>query len=200
MKEFSKEIKVNSNEKVRYDYIDGISITAINEKDCPNDIKFCRSDDYYFDSWYDIDDEEYYTKKRQLHTFERNHSLYIPLLHLLNGEKELIIDDDDTYELNKKYMRIFLDGDNINIEFIYNLDENLAFNKFCVSIKNIGFDLRSKVDDLGLDTKKRLYLFFNEIGNIFSEEYHQITLEEYLLNNNSLSLEESKKYVKSLKM
>ena len=45
------------------------------------------------------------------------------------------------------------------------------------------------------DTKERLYYFFKEVDDLF-KEYHQMTIEEYLVNNDDLSLDESKKYVK----
>ena len=52
-------------------------------------------------------------------------------------------------------------------------------DKFHVFIKNIGPDPRSKIDLNYKDTKKRLSIFFNEVIDILTEEYHQITLEEY---------------------
>ena len=162
-------------------------------------IDFCRWDDYSFKSWYDINYEEYIVLNSELHTFEKSHPLYLPLLHLLNGEKELIIDDDEISEVNKKYMRIYTNKDKINIDFINKLENNHALDKFSIFIKNISFDLRSKIDCLEKDTKERLYFFFQEVYEKIIEENHQISIEEYLINNNLLNKEESKKYVKKFK-
>jgi len=103
-------------------------------------------------------------------TFDKRHPLYIPLIHLLNGDDELIIDDDDTHELNENYMRIYRDNENINIDFIYCGEDELAFNKFTVFVKNIGYDLRSKIDCQKKDTKDRLHYFFGEVYEKFMEE------------------------------
>lgn len=202
MEEFNKKIKVDDYKNVIYNISPGYhcihTIIATDTKDIKKNIRFSRWDDYSFKSWYSMKYEDYELLKNELHIFEKNHLLYLPLLHLLNGEKELIIDDDEVKELNEKYMKIFFDGENINIDFVNNLDKNPFFDRFSVFIKNIGFDIRSKIDCLELDTKERLYFFFNEVLDLFKEEYHQMTIEEYLLNNNQLSLEESKKYVKKL--
>ena len=204
MDEFRKEIQINEHESIQYivdnsGYIPMHMISDINNNEIHKNIKFNRWDDYSFQSWYHISYEEYKDKKIQNHIFHKTHPLYILLLHLLNGKEELIIDDDETCEMNKKYMRIYINNSDINIDFINNLENDKSFSRFYVFIKNIVFDLRSKIDCLELDTKERLYFFFKEIHELFKEEYHQITIEEYLLDNNLLTLEESKKYVKTFK-
>ena len=199
MKEYFKEIKVNDDKDVSYNITGNLIPLHIIRTNAsgPKSIKFCRWDDYSFESWYGIDYEKYKSLKNEFHTFEKDHLLYIPLLHLLNGEEELIIDDDETRELNKKYMKIFFSSDYIGIDFIYNFDEDpVISDKFSVFVKNIGFDLRSKIDCVEKDTKERLYFFFGEVFNLFDEEYHQMTIEEYLLGLDNLDINESKKYVK----
>ena len=201
MNNFSKKIELDNYNNLNYYIMEGYvpitTIVAINKENFSHVIKFSRWDDYGFSSNYDISFEEYEKMNKQSHTFSKNHPLYIPLLHLLNGKEELIIDDDETYEVNKKYMKIYIDVDNINIDFINELEKDESFDKFNIFIKNIGFDLRSKIDCWNLDTKERLYFFFKEIDEYLNEEYHQMTIEEYLLNNSNLSLEESKKYLKN---
>ena len=93
-------------------------------------------------------------------------------------------------------MRIYKKDSNIAIDFIYNLDDLHDNRKFYIFIKNISSDGRSKITCLGKDTKERLCFFFKEVYERFEEEYHQTTIDEYLENNNKLSLDESKKYVK----
>ena len=46
---------------------------------------------------------------------------------------------------------------------------------------NAIFDLRSKIDCYGLDTKKRFFEFFENIKNTLLEEYHQVSIDEYVL-------------------
>ena len=61
------------------------------------------------------------------------------------------------------------------------------------------FDSRSKIDYMNKDTKDRLYLFFEEIDDIFKNPYHQLTLLEYLVNNYKIDDSEIKKYKKDIK-
>ena len=137
--------------------------------------------------------------KKESYVFENSNPLYIPLFHLLKGEEELIIDDDETDEINKKYMRIYLAEDSsIKIDFINDLEKDDLLDKFSVFVKNIGSDYRSKVDYCNMDTKERLFFFFEEVYDLFEEEYHQVTIEENLADNGLLTKEESKKYVKEL--
>lgn len=131
--------------------------------------------------------------------FSIDHPLYIPLLNLLNGDDELIIDDDYTNNLNKKYMIIKRKHDKIYLCFVNSLEEDELIYKFFVFIKNIMFDSRSKIDYMNKDTKDRLYLFFEEIDEVFKGEYHQLTLLEYLVNNFEISEEEIGKYKKDVK-
>ena len=96
-------------------------------------------------------------------------------------------------------MRIYFCDGIIKIEFINNLeDEHQVFERFSIFIKNIFFDLRSKIDVDGKDIKERLYFFFEEVYSLFDEEYHQMSIEEYLLKKDALDLNESKKYVRKM--
>lgn len=204
MENFTKEIVFDNNKRVKYSinnegYIPIHTVKFQYIDDYPKTITFNRWDDYSFRSWFQIDYEDYINKTKETHIFTKNNPLYMPLLHLLKGEKELIIDDDETVELEKKYLKIYKNEDNINIDFIYELNDKTEINKFYAFIKNIGLDYRSKIDCLNKDTKERLYFFFKELHDRFSEEYHQMEIDEYLESINELSLEESKKYVKQFK-
>ena len=138
-------------------------------------------DDYGLNGWVNED------KNINKISFEFNigHPLYIPLFHLLNYDDELII-DDDTVENNKKYISIYKKNNTIFIDFVDNVNYDNHMNlteKFHVFIKNIGFDGRSKIDQFQKDTKKRLYIFFNEIYEVLINDFNQISIEEYLINN-----------------
>ena len=207
MENIEKVIKVNDNRIIRYNISDGyIPIHTIREDFLENgklikNYQFSRWDDYGFKGYVSLNFEDFIKINQINYDFDINHPFYIPLLHLLNGEKELIIDDDETYELNKKYMKIYKEEEKIIIKFIYELEDEYVLEKFYVFIKNIGPDIRSKIDCLNKDTKERLYLFYEDIYKIFIEEYHQITIEEYLLQHtNILTLEESKKYIRKMNL
>lgn len=203
MESFSKKITINENQSMQYDISSGLipihTITSNDTNDFTKTIMFSKWSDYSFKSWYRINYEDNEKINKQTHIFNSNHPLYISLLHLLNGKEELIIDDDETDELNKKYIKIYRDKNDVIIDFINNKDKIQVFDKFSVFIKNTEYDLRSKTDCLKEDTKERLYFFFEEVYNLFKESYHQITTEEYLLNKNELTTEECKKYVRKIK-
>lgn len=106
--------------------------------------------------------------------FNCNHPLYLPLLNLLNNERELIIDDDLTKEYIKKYISINIKDNTIYLKFNNKLIKNELYSKkFYIFIKNIMIDGRSKIDRNYLDTKERLCKFF----------YHAIdSIENYNKN------------------
>lgn len=137
-------------------------------------------DDYGLNSW--IDDDEDVTKIS--FEFDMNHPLYFPLFHLLNYDDQLIIDDDGTMEENKKYMLVHREEEKIYIDFIDLVEDDIyASERFNVFIKNIGLDGRSKIDQNYKDTKERLLIFFNEVYDIIMNDYHQTTIEEYIIKN-----------------
>lgn len=125
-------------------------------------------------------DDEYELNEIQFE-FNIKHPLYSPLNNLLNNKNTLIIDDDDTVELNKKYIKISKNEDKIILSFINELSDNLELEKFSVFIKNIMFDLRSKIDDQQLDTQDRLHTFFSESIKTIKEEYQQNTIEKSIV-------------------
>lgn len=102
--------------------------------------------------------------------FNKDHPLYQSFINLLNGESNLIIDDDFTREINKKYINIYIKDEIIYLKYISNQYENpIAIEKFNVYIKNIFPDGRSKIDQQYKDTKKRLMDFFNKAVNALLE-------------------------------
>lgn len=107
-----------------------------------------------------------------------NDPLYFCFKRFLNGDKRFIIDDDETSEIKEKYMVIEEIEDNIKIKFVNNLSGEYDFHRFYVFIKNIGPDPRSKIDDY--KTKIRIIEFLRDCENTLLEEYHQITMDEYI--------------------
>ena len=109
-----------------------------------------------------------------------NDPLYFCFNRLLDSDLELFIDDDDTSFDRKKYILIKKEGYCIKVIF-YNLlfeKDYYPEEKFRVFIKNIGPDPRSKIDDY--DFKCRIIRFFRDCKETLLEEYHQITMDEYL--------------------
>ena len=146
---------------------------GIVEKNCT----FCQEDNYYFNVILlkNIKDNKI--------TFEYdiNHPLYLAFFHLLKDDSTLRIEDDGTKEYDKKYLEISKNNDSINLTFVNNLENDKAWSKFNVFVKNTDYDLKSKIDRDELDTKERLKTFFNEVKEDLQLDYHQITMDEYVL-------------------
>lgn len=124
-----------------------------------------------------------YSKDRNINyidfDIDINNPIYFCVKHLLDGDNELIIDDDDTYGRLNKYLVIKKVDDIYKFIFINNLEKNdFESDKFRIFIKNIGPDCRSIIIDFSI--KKRIVYFFREVEKTLLEENHQITLEEYL--------------------
>ena len=110
--------------------------------------------------------------------FDINDPIYFCLNRLLGSEKELIIDDDNTSEIMKKYMIISREEKTIKIVFINSLENPDIIDVFRIFVKNIGPDSRSKIEDY--NTKIRLIEFLRDCRSMLSEEYHQIAIDEYV--------------------
>ena len=122
-----------------------------------------------------------------------NHPLYFCVKRLLGEDEELIIDDDDTREELKKYLTIKRENNIFKFIFVNNKENEFEIDKFSVFIKNIAFDLRSKITDGYI--KMRIVKFFRDAEKILLEDYHQITLEEHdkFLKQREISFQKTKK-------
>ena len=188
MKDIEKRIEINNNRILIYRISEGYSKPTytilegfLENGELVKSYNLSQWDDYGLYGWVDNDEDN-----KLSFEFDINHPLYIPLFHLLNYDDKLLIDDDDTQENDKKYMLIHRKEDKIYIDFINEL-KNMShtINKFHIFIKNIAQDGRSKIDQQQLDTKKRLFEFFNEVEDVLVDDYHQGTIEEYLIENSS---------------
>lgn len=97
--------------------------------------------------------------------FDINHPLYNSLLCLLRDDKEIKIASDFKEFIYDElcYIKIYIENDIIYISFVNNIkEEKNSIEKFDYEIKNIMFDLRSKLDSNRTDIKDRINLFFNE--------------------------------------
>ena len=190
MEEFEKRIQIADNRILIYSVTKGYAkpTFTIREGIAENGVlktySLSQWDDYGLNGWIENDEDI----SKISFEFDNLHPLYIPLFHLLNYDEELIIDDDDTRDDNQKYMSIYKNDNKIIIDFVDNLEQNNHINcteKFHVFIKNILRDGRSKIDQQEKDTKKRLFIFFNEVNKVIMNEYHQISIEEYLIKEST---------------
>lgn len=113
---------------------------------------FYGDSDYLFNGEYlneeDIKDLEF--------MIDKNNLLYKPLQLFLSEKNEIIIEDDATVS-DEKLMSIKKEEDNILIAIKnHKKDEDDILNTNHIFIKNSMYDLRSKIDRQGLDTKERL--------------------------------------------
>ena len=188
MKELEKHIKINKNRILIYRISEGYAKPTytimegfLKNGELIKNYELSQWDDYGLNGWINDDNEVI----KISFDFDINHPLYFPLLHLLNDDNELLIDDDSTREDNKKYMLIQKEKNKIFVEFINKLESTDMLERFHVFIKNIGPDGRSKIDQNYKDTKIRLFNFFNEVYDVLINDYHQISIEEYLLKKDA---------------
>ena len=116
-------------------------------------------DDFGFQAFTFLDDETD-SVEFQIPQYD---PLYKHLNNLLGANDTLVIDDDLTAEENKKYMKIQKEKQDILVGFYNNVKDASITNKFNITIINIMSDGRSKIDRVGLDTKKKLVNFFRDV-------------------------------------
>ena len=176
MEEFKKEIELDDDNKIIYD--NRRAPITIKARNIDHILTLAYGSDYVFSSiildedCFDLDDDKK-LDELNLYTFGEEHPLYLPLLNLLNGDNEIVIDDDLIGEglmiscdesSKKKSVRIYSDENGINIKFTNEVDEFAQMS--VVTIKNVMFDSRSEIDRNGSDIKKRLFRFYNEAFEI----------------------------------
>lgn len=158
------------NYKYKLDCDGGICF-QINEFDEHNEIVRFIILSYNYDigfKLFDVSDEIYEEVEKKVIIDDEN-PFYHVFLELLNNEDELLIDDDFCNGDFLRYIKFKKENDRINIVFHDEKSKN-SIDGFTVTIKNVCFDLRSKIDQQELDTKKQLKIFFNNIYKIFDKE------------------------------
>lgn len=139
-------------------------------------------DDYGFNAFI-VDDEE--DKKSNFVSFDIpfDDPLYFCFHRFLNEKDKIVVDTDDIEEENLKTMTIQRKK-NLDIEIIFEnrlKNDDFSIEKFHVFIKNVMHDIRSKIDCNRYDTKYRLHAFFQDVTRVMTEEFHQVTMDEYIL-------------------
>jgi hypothetical protein len=100
---------------------------------------------------------------------------FVPLRKFLRDDKIITIEDDMTPDSYGKKVTIALNDDVIKIVFEY-LEIDVC-NEFGINIKNILYDGRSKIDQMGLDTKDRLHQLFADLYRMFKERREEFSSE-----------------------
>lgn len=134
-----------------------------------------------FNLWDDIAFSAYIKEETDTleFTFDIGDPFYYCLNRFLNQDSYLVIDDDNTSFHWKKYIIIIKKGYTIKIVFknFLPVSDYHVEEKFGVFIKHIGPDSRSKM----ITAKKyRIVDFLRDLEINLLEEYHQITMDEYL--------------------
>ena len=154
-----------------------------------------QEDNYSFKGWINASIPEKEQTQQVLYDFDITHPFYIPLLKLLDGKDQLIIEDDETNGINNKYVFINRDENKVYLSFINNLEKDSIETKFQSTIKSSTSKDISKIDYYGDNARERLNKFYEEL----IDRIYQISIEEYLLKTKGPDDEEVKKYIKSIK-
>lgn len=118
-----------------------------------------------------------------LFEIEPNNPLYYPFLIFLKEDNVIRFSSDyKKVEFDDiSYIEVKNENGIIILKFVNKIpEEQNEIEKFDYGIKNIMFDLRSKLDSNNTDYKDRLHKFFLSAMSILKEEYHQINIDEYL--------------------
>ncbi len=180
-------------QKLKNGYITFFKITYIifNEENKPEKrLQFSMWDDFQFEGApkeYDLFDLE-----RMDFCIEKENILYEPIKRFLGEDKEFLLDDDATWGINNKIMKMTENKDNIKIEFINNgkgQEEQTKLDRYKIFIKNIIFDGRSKLDDIpDNSTKKRLRNLFLDLRSTIAGKEE---LEDIIMKNDLYYLDEN---------
>jgi hypothetical protein len=100
---------------------------------------------------------------------------YIPLRNFLREDNIVTIEDDMCADRYGKKVSIALNEDCIKIIFEYLKEDSC--NEFGIDIVNVLYDGRSKIDQMGLDTKHRLHQLFADLYRMFKERHEEFTNE-----------------------
>ncbi|MDD3453001.1 MAG: hypothetical protein PHN42_01820 [Bacilli bacterium] len=184
--EIDKIIEINENIKIRIiikksycGYFSSYEMAEFKDKELERTVSFNQWDDYGFNAFCLNCDMNIINKVD--FKIDKNNLFYTPLKKFLGNEELIIIDDDDTREINKKTLQFLQAKDVIIISFDNQLGKN-EMEKFNIFVKNILTDYRSKIDDGNFDTKDRLYKLFEDLREVFCPE----TLKDYPLKSDEI--------------
>ncbi len=171
--EDEREIKLNLNNDVKK-ITESFSVDGL---ECAY-YSLEQNGNFSFSAELDIDSEAANNHKSLLFIVDINHPLFFSYYHLLNGEKEIRINDSKT---DLKYLSIKYDEDAISLNFVDKLKKEDLKDKYKVELVG-SLDYLSSIEAVKKnDFKERLRAFFDESTTLLLEDSHQITMEEYTL-------------------
>lgn len=191
-----KEVKISYERRARLLINDKDSskkqieeIFRVDGIDCAN-YKFIQGERNIFSATLDIDIESEENKNILIFDIDINHPLYFAFLHLLNGEEELIIEDEDKKNKDLKYLSIKNEDDLITLNFIDKNKNERLIDRFIISYDN------KNTKSLYLlkknDYKEKVNMFFEEATDLLLEDSHQINFEEYDVEQKILKKEKER--------
>lgn len=146
--------------------------------ECAN-YSFVQGDKVLISASLDIDLESEENKNKLIFEIDINHPLYFAFLHLLNGRDELIINDENKENRDLKYLSIKNEDDLITLNFIDKIKNENLRDRFTIRYDNKK-DYKGNIYLVGKnDIKTRIDEFFEEATILLFEEAHQISFEEY---------------------
>ena len=166
-------------------YITFFSITylKLNKENKPEKrLKFSMWDDFQFEG----EPKEFNLLDLEKIEFdiEKDNPLFESIKRFLDEDKEFVLDDDATWGINNKIMKITNNEESIKVEFINNgkgQEEQSKLDRYKVFIKNIISDGRSKLDDIPDNpTKGRLRDLFLDLRKTLAgkEELEDIMMKD----------------------
>ena len=166
-------------------YITFFSITYLKlnkENETEKRLQFSMWDDFQFEG----DPKEFNLLDLEKIEFdiEKDNLLFESIKRFLDKDKEFVLDDDATWGINNKIMKITNNEESIKVEFINNgkgQEEQSKLDRYKVFIKNIISDGRSKLDDIPDNpTKGRLRNLFLDLRKTLAgkEELEDIMMKD----------------------
>ena len=135
-------------------------------------INFNMSEGFSFDAFVGYKDYEDLKNIEQMDILiNEANPLYVPLSNLLKGDDYIIIDDDETKEIEQKTMTVARQGESIKVLFTNKVEHQHGGNpldKFEVCIRNTQYDGKSKLD---YDFDKKLYALSQKTGLTIDDLY-----------------------------
>lgn len=190
-----KEVKLNYERKINLNVDEDSSKKQISEIfradgiDCAN-YKFIQGERNVFSATLDIDLESEENKNILIFDININHPLYFAFLHLLNGQEELIIEDEDKKNKDLKYLSIKNEDDLITLNFVDKNKNERLNDRFIISYDNT--NSKSLYVLKKNDYKERVNMFFEEATALLLEDSHQINFEEYDIEQKILKKEKER--------
>lgn len=181
MQSFDKMIKVSEGRIIRFNTfmfeknevekpVYSIEEFFIEHDEIQRSYRLCRNGGYEFYGWINTSIATKEIMESLTYDFDENHPFYVPLLHFLGKNTKILIDDEKTQELNKKYIIINKNTDKVSLIFINNITKDEIDKKFNIAINSTEFDFHGKTEYSNTDIKKRLEVLFDEIIELIIKE------------------------------